>query len=92
MAQGKERRKMGRPIMHKGDPNDPGLAEKERRRIKRRIANRESARRVTYRRQEEMEDMQIRVSMVKSGRGEVHVCVFSHHLSIVNMCNHGTSQ
>jgi hypothetical protein len=48
--------------MHKGDPDDPGLTEKERRRIKRRIANRESARRVRYRRQEEMEEMQIEVS------------------------------
>ena len=62
MAQGKERRKVGRPIMHKGEPNDPGLTERERRRIKRRIANRESAQRVRHRRQEEMGEMQIRVS------------------------------
>jgi len=59
-AQGKERRKVGRPIMHKGDPDDPTLTEKERRRIKRRIANRESARRVRYRRQEELEEMQLK--------------------------------
>jgi len=60
-AQGKERRKVGRPIMHKGDPNDPTLTEKERRGIKRRIANRESARRVRHRRQEELEEMQLKV-------------------------------
>ena len=57
--------------MHKGDPDDPELTEKERRRIKRRIANRESARRVRYRREEEMEEMQIRVSMVEK-RGYCH--------------------
>lgn len=64
--------------MHKGDPNHPALTEKERQRIKRRIANRESARRVRYRRQEEMEEMQIRVSMVNLGGRAVHVV--SHHL------------
>ena len=51
---------MGRPIMHKGDPDDPALTDKERRRIKRRIANRESAQRVRHRRQEEMEEMQLK--------------------------------
>jgi len=59
---GNERRKPGRPIMHRGNPDDPGLTEKERRRLKRRIANRESARRVRNRRQDEMEDMQIKAS------------------------------
>lgn len=62
-AQGKEKRKVGRPIMHKGDPDDPRLSEKERRRIKRRIANRESARRVRSRRQEELEEMQLKVGL-----------------------------
>lgn len=61
---GKERRKVGRPIMHKGNPDDPELTERERRRIKRRIANRESARRVRNRRQEEMEEMQIKMDEV----------------------------
>jgi len=61
---GKERRKVGRPIIHKGDPDDPGLTEKQRGRLKRRIANRESARRVRNRRQKEMEELQIRMDEV----------------------------
>lgn len=51
---------MGRPIAYRGDPNAPELTDLERRRIKRRIANRESARRVRHKRQEELEDMQIK--------------------------------
>lgn len=53
---------MGRPIAYRGDPNAPELTDQERRRIKRRIANRESARRVRHKRQEELEDMQIKAS------------------------------
>ena len=48
-AEGK--RKVGRPIAYCGDPDSPDLLPAERRRIKRRIANRESARRVRARRQ-----------------------------------------
>jgi hypothetical protein len=61
-VQGKERRRVGRPVAYRGDPDAPELTEKERRRIKRRIANRESAQRVRHRRQEELEEMQIKVN------------------------------
>ena len=43
---------MGRPIVYNGDPDAPELTDAERRRIKRRIANRESARRVRNKRHE----------------------------------------
>ena len=56
------RRKVGRPILYKGDPDDDRLSEGERRRIKRRIANRESARRVRKRRQLSLEELQSKVS------------------------------
>ena len=55
----KEKRKVGRPIAYCGDPNSPDLTPAERRRIKRRIANRESARRVRARRQDMIEEMAI---------------------------------
>ena len=61
-SQQKEKKKVGRPIAYKGDPNAPELTEQERRRIKRRIANRESARRVRNKRQEILEEMQGKVS------------------------------
>ena len=51
---------MGRPIAYCGDPDSPDLAPAERRRIKRRIANRESARRVRARRQGDIEEMSYR--------------------------------
>lgn len=34
-ASGKEKKKVGRPIAYKGDPDAPGLTEEDRRRIKR---------------------------------------------------------
>ena len=40
------KRKVGRPIAYEGDPNAPHLTVAERRRMRRRVANRESARRV----------------------------------------------
>jgi hypothetical protein len=63
-AQGgpKEKRKVGRPIAYCGDPDSPDLTPSERRRIKRRIANRESARRVRARRQEQIEEMAVKVA------------------------------
>jgi hypothetical protein len=61
---GKERRRVGRPVAYQGDPDAPELSEKERRRIKRRIANRESAQRVRHRRQEELEEMQLKMDQV----------------------------
>ena len=62
-VQGKGKKKVGRPIAYKGDPNAANLTEAERRRIKRRIANRESARRVRARRQETLEELQVRVAL-----------------------------
>lgn len=61
LVQRKNKKKVGRPIAYKGDPNAPNLTEAERRRVKRRIANRESARRVRARRQETLEELQVRV-------------------------------
>ncbi len=54
---------MGRPIAYKGDPNAPELTEAERRRIKRRIANRESARRVRHKRMELLDELQGKVCL-----------------------------
>lgn len=52
---------MGRPIIYSGDPAAPDLTPQERRRIRRRIANRESARRVRAKRQDLIEEMSIKV-------------------------------
>ncbi len=54
----KPRKKVGRPITYNGDPNAPELTEAERRKVKRRIANRESARRVQQRRKEMIDELQ----------------------------------
>jgi hypothetical protein len=62
----KEKRKVGRPIAYCGDPASPDLSPAERRRILRRIANRESARRVRARRQELLEDMAVKVMVFLS--------------------------
>lgn len=54
-----KRKTIGRPIADARDPNaDTSLTEHERKKIKRRIANRESARRVRAKRQEMMEELQ----------------------------------
>lgn len=60
--QSNEKRKVGRPIIYCGDPDSPDLTPQERRRIRRRIANRESARRVRAKRQDLLEDMSIKAS------------------------------
>ncbi len=57
----REKRKVGRPIIYSGDPDAPDLTPQERRRIRRRIANRESARRVRAKRQDLIEEMSIKV-------------------------------
>ena len=54
---------MGRPIIYSGDPDAPDLTPQERRRIRRRIANRESARRVRAKRQDLIEEMSIKVGV-----------------------------
>ena len=53
-----EKRRVGRPIEYYGDADAPNLTPAERRRIRRRIANRESARRVRSRRLGELEEAQ----------------------------------
>lgn len=57
VLQKQEPKKLGRPVTFKGDPESTALSEGERKRIKRRIANRESARRVRHKRQVLMEDL-----------------------------------
>ena len=57
----KPKKKVGRPITYNGDPNAPELSEAERRKVKRRIANRESARRVQQRRKEMIDELQHKV-------------------------------
>ena len=59
----REKRKVGRPIIYSGDPDAPDLTPQERRRIRRRIANRESARRVRAKRQDLIEEMSIKVGV-----------------------------
>ena len=54
-------KKKGRPIAYRGDPEAAGLSEDEKRRIKRRIANRESARRVRQKRLDLMDQQQAQV-------------------------------
>ena len=55
------KRRVGRPIAYHGDPNSPHLTPAERRRMKRRVANRESARRVRARRFMQIDAMAIKV-------------------------------
>lgn len=57
----KETRRLGRPVTYKGDPESSQLSDGERKRIKRRIANRESARRVRQKRQVLMEELHCKV-------------------------------
>ncbi|KAK9803409.1 hypothetical protein WJX72_008393 [[Myrmecia] bisecta] len=61
----KPKNKVGRPIAYNGDPNSPHLTEHEKRRIKRRIANRESARRVRQKRQDVLEEMNIKMQQMQ---------------------------
>lgn len=63
--QGAVRKKVGRPISFQGDINSKDLTDAERRRIKRREANRESARRVRQKRQETMEELQARMDRMQ---------------------------
>ena len=57
-------RRIGRPLSYDGDPEkDPGLTAGERKQLKRRIANRESARRARDRRINAQADMEERVRL-----------------------------
>jgi type II secretory pathway pseudopilin PulG len=59
------RRKIGRPIAFTGDPDSMDLTDADRRRLKRRAANRESARRVRLRRQEMLCATQVRLEKMQ---------------------------
>ena len=61
----KTKRKVGRPITYCGDPFSPHLKPEQRRVILRRVANRESARRVRARRQDELERLSQQVSTLQ---------------------------
>jgi hypothetical protein len=64
-VQKKETRRLGRPVTYKGDPESSQLSDGERKRVKRRIANRESARRVRQKRQVLMEELHCKVGHMK---------------------------
>ncbi|KAL4528201.1 hypothetical protein Ndes2437B_g00302 [Nannochloris sp. 'desiccata'] len=53
---------VGRPRGYAGDPDLSSLGEEDRRRLKRRIANRESARRVRAKRQEMVDELQQKIT------------------------------
>jgi hypothetical protein len=59
------RRKIGRPIAFTGNPDSMDLTDADRRRLKRRAANRESARRVRLRRQEMLCATQVRLEKMQ---------------------------
>lgn len=61
---------VGRPVAYTGDPGAVELSEADRRRLKRRIANRESARRVRQKRQELMEELQLKCTVSGAGVGK----------------------
>eukprot|EP00884_Botryococcus_braunii_P013371 jgi/Botrbrau1/22034/Bobra.0024s0047.1 len=60
-----QKKKVGRPIAFQGDVNAPHLTEAERRRLRRREANRESARRVRMKRQAVLEEVQVKVNLLQ---------------------------
>ena len=96
---------MGRPILYSGDPDAPHLTSAERLCIKRRAANRESARRVRARRQDtidgmtehlrNLEEENDQLSQSASSLDEAHAALKSQHaglrqhLHVANMENYG---
>ena len=96
---------MGRPIVYCEDPDAPHLTSAERRCIKRRIANRESARRVRARRRDTIDGMTAhlrhleeenkQLSQSASSLDEAHAALKSQHaglrqhLHVANMENYG---
>ena len=73
--------KLGRPIMHDGDPFAPGLTLLERRIRSRRIANRNSARRVRVRRQGQLDDLisQVRQKEFTVPKSVACRILYTHH-------------
>lgn len=64
--QGAKRHQRGRPVKYLGDPDAPGLDPEQRRQLLRRISNRESARRVRKRHQEEVQRLHVKVCACKA--------------------------
>jgi hypothetical protein len=62
---------VGRPRNYAGDPELDTLGEEDRRRLKRRIANRESARRVRQKRQEMIDEMQMKITALSHQNARV---------------------
>ena len=73
-VQKKVPKKLGRPVTFQGDPDSATLSEGERKRVKRRIANRESARRVRQKRQVLMEELHCKVGLAQLCEPDVHSC------------------
>jgi len=67
----KGKRKVGRPISYQGDINSPLLSEAERRRMKRRVDNRESARRVRNKRQSFLQEICSKIATMKSSNASL---------------------
>ena len=84
MLQKKEQKKLGRPVTFRGDPESSQLSDGERKRIKRRIANRESARRVRHKRQVLMEELHCKVSPSSTLEGTAHFCFCSLNLNLLH--------
>jgi hypothetical protein len=84
MVQGKDKKKVGRPITYKGDPEASNLTEEERRRIKRRIANRESARRVRQKRHDLMGELQMNVSL--GYLSVIEASIYTANLAALGSC------
>lgn len=94
-SQEDKKKKVGRPIAYRGDPNAMSLTDTERRRIKRRIANRESARRVRARRQGILEELEVEVSYACSIQQptplSVHLMLTWLYLPVSHWCPVGPS-
>ena len=79
-------KKIGRPLTDSGNPDQPGLREDERRRIRRRMANRESARRVRERRVEAKVKMEAKVRPSLQSCSSSATCVSSAGGRSPGMC------
>ena len=73
----KVRRKVGRPVMDHGNPFSAEVTPEQRRGILRRVANRESARRVRNRRNEELERLIQKVSPMVLQKAVMHTQDFN---------------
>lgn len=67
----KGKRKVGRPIIDRVPIDSPHLTEAERRRMKRRVDNRESARRVRNKRQSYLQEISNKISAMKASNASL---------------------